>query len=226
MGISLCLVQMDAIPWFITVRYTTLLPCEVSWKRKDKFKSDHSDTEVLLKLLTVHGVEALPKLNGMFAFAFYDMKHRTLLCARDRFGIKPFYYSQCFGNLVFASELKSLLLYPGLGREPDYQSLFHYFSLQYVVGGRSSMANVEQLAPGSYLTYHLDSKHLEIRRWWSPEFTGELCLKRDELTEYLRELIGEAVDRWSVADVPVGCLLSGGWIHRQLLACLRGMVMN
>ena len=185
-----------------------------------KFKTNHSDTEVLLNILILMGVEAIPKLNGMFAFAFYDQLHRTLLCARDRFGIKPFYYASIGGNLVFASELKSLLRYPGLNREPNFQNLFHYFSLQYVPGEGSAVAGVEQLAPGEFFTFHLESSRLENRRWWSPKFTSELVVNSRELTDYLKEAISDAVDRWSIADVPVGCLLSGGLDSSAIVSLL------
>lgn len=185
-----------------------------------QFLTHHSDTEVLLNLLIQKGEQALPKINGMFAFAFYDVQRRIILCARDRFGIKPFYYARPNGDFVFASELKSLLCHPKLSREPDLQNLFHYFSLQYLPGEGSAISGVEQLAPGSCLTFHLDSRHLENHRWWSPAFTGSLCLKSDELIEYLRDVIGEAVNRWSISDVPVGCLLSGGLDSSTIVSLL------
>ena len=185
-----------------------------------QFLTHHSDTEVLLNLLILKGEQALPKINGMFAFAFYDLQRRVIFCARDRFGIKPLYYARPNGDFAFASELKSLLRHPGLNREPDLQNLFHYFSLQYLPGKGSAISGVEQLAPGSCLTFHLDSKRLETGRWWSPEFTCSLSLKGQELTEYMREVISAAVDRWSIADVPVGCLLSGGLDSSAIVSLL------
>jgi asparagine synthase (glutamine-hydrolysing) len=112
------------------------------------FVSDHSDTEVLLRLLIQRGADALPALNGMFAFAFYDRCEGTLLCARDRMGIKPFYYACADGRLVIASELKALLELPFFAREPDLQSLYHYFSLMYVPGQATALAGVSRLPPG------------------------------------------------------------------------------
>src|SRR6185437_10918634 len=92
----------------------------------ERFATDHSDTELLLRLLMREGKAALPRLNGMFGFAFYNRSAGTLLLARDRFGIKPLYWTRAGGRFAFASELKALLALPFLDRQVDRESLWHY----------------------------------------------------------------------------------------------------
>ncbi|MCF8150182.1 MAG: asparagine synthase (glutamine-hydrolyzing) [Sulfuritalea sp.] len=184
------------------------------------FATDHSDTEVLLQLLIRKGVAALNDLNGMFAFAFYDRQQRTLLCARDRLGIKPFYYACRNGRLALASELKALLELPYLERDPDLQSLFHYFSLMYVPGEATALAGVSRLAPGHWLRYQLGGNEVETGCWWTPEFPAGGRRSRRDVVEAVREAIGAAVERWSIADVPVGCLLSGGLDSSAIVSLL------
>jgi asparagine synthase (glutamine-hydrolysing) len=186
------------------------------------FVSDHSDTEVLLRLLIQRGADALPALNGMFAFAFYDRCEGTLLCARDRMGIKPFYYACADGRLVIASELKALLELPFFAREPDLQSLYHYFSLMYVPGQATALAGVSRLPPGHWLRYRLGAAEVETGCWWVPTFSGSASGNRHQIAEAVRSAIGDAVGRWSIADVPVGCLLSGGLDSSAIVGLLAG----
>jgi len=174
-----------------------------------RFRTDHSDTEVLLELLIREGRRALPKLNGMFAFALFDRQEQVLLCARDRFGIKPLYYSTLAGRFAFASELKSLLELPWIERKPDLQSVFHYFSLHYVPGAASAIDGVRRLEPGALLELNVATRGVVTEQWWQPTFGAGKVDKR-ELTERLSNVLAAAVDRWAIADVPIGCLLSGG----------------
>lgn len=184
------------------------------------FISDHSDTEVLLHLLVRYGANALTAINGMFAFAFYDRHERALLCARDRMGIKPFFYALACGRLAIASELKALLELPFLEREPDLGSLFHYFSLMYVPGERTSISSVSRLPPGSWLRYRVDTGHVETGRWWNPKFPEAVQGSRALVVDTVRSAISDAVARWSIADVPIGCLLSGGLDSSAIVSLL------
>lgn len=176
----------------------------------EQFATDHSDTELLLRLLVRDGEAALPRLNGMFAFCLYDREAGTLLLARDGFGIKPLYYTDAGGRFAFASELKALLALPFLPRTLDRQSLFHYMSLMYVPGSDTILAGIARLGPGESLTYRLADRTLAVRRWWRP--TTQPCTKTaaSEWPERLREALFGAVKRWTLADVPVACSLSGG----------------
>lgn len=175
-----------------------------------QFVTDHSDTEVLLHLLAQEGRQALPRLNGMFAFALWDNLRRELLCARDRFGIKPFYHVAQNGRFAFASELKSLLALPWLDRTVDRRSLYHYMSLMYVPGTNTAIAGVSRLPAGSWLTVKASNGLVEQGRWWEPHFGDSKPITRIEACRQVRSAFEHAVTDWSTADVPVGCSLSGG----------------
>ena len=174
------------------------------------FASDHSDTEVLLHLLARDGAAALPRLNGMFAFALHDRTAGTLLLARDRMGIKPLYWTQQNGRFAFASEMKSLLALPCVSRAIDRQSLFHYLSLMYVPGEQSIMAGIRRLPPGHTIHVDLADGTTDIRRWWTLQYQPDLKTPDDAWPERIRDTLADAVERWCLADVPIAASLSGG----------------
>jgi asparagine synthase (glutamine-hydrolysing) len=174
------------------------------------FSSDHSDTEVLFALLQREGRHALPKLNGMFAFVFFDRQSGRLLCARDRIGIKPLYYTHQSGVFAFASELKSLLCIPTVGRSIDRQSLFNYLSLQYVPGVNSIISGIHRLPPAHCLVYDINSCSYETYRWWHFAFDPDPSLSLADWSYLIRNTLHDAVRRWSLSDVPIGASLSGG----------------
>lgn len=184
------------------------------------FQTDHSDTEVLLNLFARDGEAALRQLNGMFAFAVFDRDKQRLVLARDRFGIKPLYYADIVGRFLFSSELKSLLVLPIVERQLDRQSLFHYMSLMYVPGKQSILSGVQRLPAGHVLTYGLKDRRSTIREWWKPEFREVHGKTRQDWTIELRESLDAAVNRWSLADVPVGCSLSGGLDSTSIVGLL------
>ncbi len=185
-----------------------------------RFETDHSDTEVVLRLYERLGSAALPRLNGMFAFVVHDRRRGRLFGARDRLGIKPLYYAQPGGAFAFASELKTLLLVPGIGREIDRESLFHYLSLRFVPGERSILAGIRRLPPGHWFSYDLGSGVLELERWWRLRFEPDAEPARAEWKARLREALRCAVSRWTLSDVPVACSLSGGLDSSSIVALL------
>jgi asparagine synthase (glutamine-hydrolysing) len=174
------------------------------------FGSDHSDTEVVLALYEREGAACLDRLNGMFAFAVDDPVRGVVFGARDRLGIKPLYYAEPTAGLAFASELRTLLHAPGIGRELDQESLFHYLSLRFVPGERSILRGVRRLPPGCTFTYDLAARRLAVDRWWTPRFELDPGPSRDEWRLRLREELERAVERWTLSDVPTACSLSGG----------------
>ncbi len=187
--------------------------------KDEKFRSDHSDTEVLLHLLAREGQSALRKLNGMFAFALYDRKEDRLLCARDRMGIKPLYYTASSGRFAFASELKSLLALPFVGRCVDRESLFHYLSLMYVPGGKTILDGIFRLPPGHLLIVGPDrTPHTE--KWWAPSFAPDRTVSRDEWPGRIAHTLNAAARRWTMSDVPFACSLSGGLDSSGLVGLL------
>jgi len=184
------------------------------------FATDHSDTEVLLRLLVRDGAAALPRLNGMFAFCLYDRERGTLLAARDRFGIKPLYYVATGGRFAFASELKSLRALPFVPRTLDRQSLFHYMSLMYVPGTDTILADIKRLGPGEILTYRLADRTLSVARWWRPSLRPCDKIAAAEWPVRLGDELRRAVKRWTLADVPIACSLSGGLDSSAIVGAL------
>ena len=185
-----------------------------------RFRSDHSDTELVLRLYEARGLDALSQLNGMFAFAILDGKRRKLVAARDRFGIKPLYYTRAGGRFALASELKALLRVPGFDRGLDEESVWHYLTLRFVPGERSIFSGVKRLPAGHLLELDLESNALDVRPWYRLEFSVDHGPTRDEWTERLRETLRAAVQRWSLADVPIACSLSGGLDSSSIVALL------
>src|SRR5260221_339321 len=182
------------------------------------FATDHSDTEVLLRLLVRDGAAALPRLNGMFAFCLYDRERGTLLAARDRFGIKPLYYVATRRRLGLASELTSLPALPFVPRTLDRQSLFHYMSLMYVPGTDTILADIKRLGPGEILTYRLADRTLSVARWWRPSLRPCDKIAAAEWPVRLGDELRRAVKRSTLARGPIACSLSGG-VESSGVAC-------
>src|SRR5581483_3779046 len=128
-----------------------------------------SDTEVLVHLYEEHGLEMLERLRGMFAFALWDARRRRLVLARDRLGVKPLYYAERAGELelAFASELKSLLLVPGLRPELDPEALDAYLAYLYVPHPRSAFRGIRKLPPAHVLVH--EQGRTSVRRYWTLE---------------------------------------------------------
>jgi asparagine synthase (glutamine-hydrolysing) len=177
-------------------------------KRHQSF-ANHSDTEVLLQAYATYGEACLNHLNGMFAFAVWDRHNRSLFAARDRFGIKPFYYYWDGDVFLFASEIKSLLEHPQLEAEVDHRSLQDYLDLQYCLGDKTLFAGIKRLPPGHSLT--LKDGQLRIARYWDMDFAPrtEISSQEDMAAELL-DLLEDAVRLRLRSDVPVGSHLSGG----------------
>ena len=174
------------------------------------FTTRNSDTEVLLHLYDQKGPRMLADLNGMFAFIIYDRDRRVLFGARDRIGIKPLYYAQHGRTIAFASELKCLLTLPWIERQVDAQSLFHYTSLRFVPGEQSIVPQIKRLPPGCSFEFDIEAGDLLVSRYWNLEFHPDDRTPGAEWPRRVRHELGQAVARWMLADVPVGCSLSGG----------------
>jgi asparagine synthase (glutamine-hydrolysing) len=173
-----------------------------------RFRS-RSDSEVLLEALSLWGEQAIPKLNGMFAFAWYDAQKRALLIARDHAGIKPLYYAVGGGGLAFASQFNALLKLPwgepGPVR-PDVLRL--YLRLHHIPPPYGLLENTFQLEPGHFLW--IEDGDIRNRAWWTLPGDPEADLTGDDAVETLAGVLEEAVARQRIADVPLGVFLSGG----------------
>jgi len=173
--------------------------------------SSHSDTEVILKAYHAWGRHCVERFNGMFAFALHETASGRVFIARDRLGIKPFYYAESPARFRFASTLPALLATLDQTPELDPVALHHYLSFHSVVPApRTILAGLRKLPPATRLTLHPDGRR-EQETWWSPRYThGDTVASFDELRERVLDTLDRAVQRRMIADVPVGVLLSGG----------------
>ena len=169
-----------------------------------------SDTEVLLQAWAEDGADCLPRLNGMFAFAIWDSREKRLTLARDPLGIKPLYYANHRGELLFASELRSLLRFPGFKPGLDPASINKYLAFGYIPAPSTTYAGVRKLEPGQMVVWSPAGRRTEY--FWdlpiedNPVGAGTF----DESAEATRDLLREAVRYQLRSDVEVGILLSGG----------------
>ncbi|MDQ3122193.1 MAG: asparagine synthase (glutamine-hydrolyzing), partial [Actinomycetota bacterium] len=166
------------------------------------------DTAVIPHVYEEHGPDFPTRLHGMFAIALWDRARERLVLARDRIGKKPLHYvSLPDGSLAFASELKALLLLPGLRRELSPQALDAFLALQYVPGVETGVAEIRRLAPGHVLVW--ENGQIRTQRYWELE-PEPRPLSDEEWLELVRQTVRGAVRRRLVSDVPLGALLSGG----------------
>jgi asparagine synthase (glutamine-hydrolysing) len=178
----------------------------------------HSDTETILHAYEEYGDRCVDQLRGMFAFAIWDQKRQQLFAARDRLGVKPFYYFHGKTFFAFSSELKSLLEMSGVPRELDMQSLDLYLSLRYVPGPRTMFRNIYKLQPGHRLK--LSGGKLHIEKYWDlPVATSQNRNDNDVLREF-NELLEESVRLRLISEVPLGVFLSGGLDSSTILATM------
>jgi asparagine synthase (glutamine-hydrolysing) len=179
-----------------------------------------SDSEVLLEAYLEWGSALVTRLNGMFAFAVYDGRDRTLLLARDRVGEKPLYYWRGAGRLMFGSELKALMADATCPRHLNREALEFYLAYGYVPGEMCILSGIRKLPAAGALSYDLETDQVTSWSYWQlPEFHPVEERSEAELAEELEELLLDSVRLRLVADVPVGILLSGG-IDSSLVTAL------
>jgi asparagine synthase (glutamine-hydrolysing) len=177
------------------------------------FRTDHSDTEVLIHGYKEWGQDIQQKLNGMWAFVIYDRSNNELFLSRDRFGEKPLFYTQQNGVFVFASELKALLKHRNINSNLSRLSLQKYYAYGYIPSPSSLYENIYKLPSGSGMTVSLSSLKHSIKRYW--HFTLNPLTKipkkpEEEWGEHIRFLLHQSVKRRLTSDVPIGVFLSGG----------------
>ena len=198
--------------FFSTARsiITPSLRQELNRIRPRRWKTDHSDTEVILHSFQEWGIDCLSRFRGMFAIAIWDARAREMWLIRDRIGIKPLYYTLDNGRLAFASEIKALFADPLQSREIDEESLFHYLSFLHP-GAAHVVPGIQKLRPGTWLRVRPDGSVLEHRYWDVWDHTNPLIgVPEDELIERLMAELRTAIRLRKMADVPIGVFLSGG----------------
>ncbi len=181
-----------------------------------------SDTEVIVHLYEEYGVECVHKLRGMFAFALWDDRRKKLLLVRDRLGIKPLFFGEFDGKLVFASELKALLQLPWVDRELNWSSVAHLFSFSTTPRNESIIEGIHKLEPGYTLTIER-GKPPSVRSYWDVFFEADEIHKEDYFVEGLREHLKESVRLRMICDVPFGAFLSGGVDSSAVVATMTGL---
>ncbi len=187
------------------------------------FETD-SDTEVLLRLYEAEGVDALSKLNGMFAFAVWDRRKRELFLARDRVGIKPLYFARLGDKLLFGSETKTILQYDGIARTPRAHAVHDYLALRYAPGPHGMFAEIERLEPGTWMRWR--GGRVETGRFWSPPAYDRPERKsREEWLEEVAEHMEASVRRRLISDVSLGAYLSGG-LDSSVIVALMSKLTN
>lgn len=168
-----------------------------------------SDTEVVLKAFAHWGEKAIARFNGMFAFAIWDRQENTLILARDRYGIKPLYYTLVDDQLVFASEIKALLKHPQVKCQLDPIALAEYLNFQNFLQDHTLFKNIHILKAGHILRVH--HQNLKFSQYWDYHFQEDLSLSDEQAcAEELERLFVQAVNRQLVSDVEIGAFLSGG----------------
>jgi asparagine synthase (glutamine-hydrolysing) len=176
--------------------------------RGHRFRSQ-TDTEVIVRAFEEWGPACVDRLNGMFAFAIWNARAHTLFAARDRFGIKPFYFTSTPSTFAFASEIKALFAAGLAPAEPNPEGLADYATLQFCIGAKTMFRTVRKLEPGCTLTVDAGGD-VEVRRYWSLDFTIDEPETEDWCRERLTALLNDAVRLQLRADVPLGAHLSGG----------------
>jgi asparagine synthase (glutamine-hydrolysing) len=189
----------------------SLIRKELEATGNHRFRTDHSDTEVILHAFEEWGIDCLHRFRGMFAVALWDGRSRDLWLIRDRIGIKPLYYSVHDGRVVFASEIKALLRDPDQRRNVDEESLFHYLSFLTVPAPRTLFDGIRKIPPGTWIRFREDGDAREERYWdvWDhvKPLTG---VSEEEIARRLLDELRTSVRLRKVSDVPVGVFLSGG----------------
>ena len=176
-----------------------------------RWKTDHSDTEVLLHAFEEWGIDCIERFRGMFAVALWDARSRDLWLVRDRIGVKPLYYSVHHGRIVFASEIKALLEDPDQQRAVHPEAFYHYLSFLTTPAPQTLFDGIRKLAAGTWLRVR-ENGAIEERCWWdawdrTEPLTGA---SEGEIRERLMATLRDAVRLRKVSDVPVGVFLSGG----------------
>ncbi len=182
-----------------------------------------SDTESILHAYEQWGEGCLGRLRGMFAFALWDRPRRRLLLARDRLGIKPLYHATTPQGIVFGSEIKALLAFPGVERRVDTEALLEYLSLRYSCAPRTLFHGVRKLPPAHLFTVE-NGRVGEPRRYWDVSYEPKIEIEHAEGLAELERRLTEAVRLRLMSDVPLGALLSGGVDSSLVVALMSRLV--
>lgn len=180
--------------------------------KKDLIKKNHifkteSDTEIIPHLYEEKGEDFVHDLNGMFAIALYDVKKKKIILVRDRMGIKPLYFNMVNDIIVFSSELKCLLEFPGTKKRLSPYALYNYLTFEFISAPRTIYRDINKVMPGEIII--AEKSAIKHKKYWKPVIK-KIDYKINELTEYIKETFLSSVKYRLIADVPLGIFLSGG----------------
>jgi asparagine synthase (glutamine-hydrolysing) len=168
----------------------------------------NSDTEAVIAAYDQYGTDCPKYLRGMFAFAIWDERDRSLFLARDRVGKKPLLYAHTPDQLIFGSEFSALVLHPDVSREVNHEAIHHYLSFISVPAPLTAYRAIRKLEPGHWLRWR--NGEIKTERYWQLDFTKKVALSEEEAGERAIELLREAVRIRLMSEVPLGAFLSGG----------------
>lgn len=177
-----------------------------------------TDSEVIVHAYEEDGADCVHRFQGMFAFALWDGRTRTLLLARDRLGIKPVYYLAQGGALIFGSEIKSILCHPKTPRDIDLEALDYFFTYRYIPDPLTIFRDIRKLPPGHLLEAR--DGQIVLRRYWEVPEPDEETARDPMLARRLRDCLDDAVRARLVSDVPLGAFLSGGVDSSAVVAAM------
>lgn len=178
----------------------------------------HTDTEVILAAYRKWGMDMLQRLKGMFAFALLDEEKQVLFLVRDRFGIKPLYYSLADSRLVFASELKAIFASGKVEKEMDFTAFADYFVYRYVPSPKTIWKNIKKLAPAEYIQIDLRSYSAQSHTYWTLHAEKHTNLK---LVQEVDSIIKQSVEEHTRADIELGAFLSGGYDSSAIVSYMK-----
>lgn len=184
-----------------------------------------SDSKLLVDLYKKFGLNFLSKLNGMFSIAIFDKNKKKVFLVRDRFGIKPLYYCYKNGCLFFSSELKTIVNSINYDLKINNEVSWHYFSLGYCPTNQTIYKEIHKLNAGSYLEFDTYKKKMKFFNWWSPTFTRIQLKKKEDYYDLVLEKLSKAIKSWSVSDVPICFMVSGG-LDSSLISSIYSKIIN
>ena len=195
-------------------------PLREELEKKGHIFANNADTEVLIHAYEEYGPDMVGKLRGMFAFVIWDIENKTLFGARDYFGIKPFYYTVCGNNLIYGSEIKSILEHPAYKKEVNPEALENYLTFQYSVLPETFFKGIYKLMP-SHCFLFKDGK-MTVTRYYEPSFEPDESLDYKDLVDRIDETFQDSVKAHMIADVEVGSFLSSGVDSSYVAASFHG----
>jgi asparagine synthase (glutamine-hydrolysing) len=184
-----------------------------------------TDTEVILHLYEEYSSDCVKYLRGMFAFAIWDKNSNQLFCARDRFGIKPFYYYIDDERFVFASEIKAILKAGEIDKTLSPDAIDSYFAFGYITSDLSVFKKIKKLQPGCFVTISLNSnQRIKLERYWKIDITGNYLKTESQWIDEIENCLSETVKLHMISDVPLGAFLSGGIDSSSVVAMMSTVV--